>query len=194
MLVVFLITAVSCQVKHSENQNNDESMTKDSLVVKMDTALIFQAALDGNYIVIEKALKDGFKANTMDENKRTLLMLASYNGHEDIVKKLLDSGADVNLTDNMDRTTLMFASSGPFVGAVSMLLKAGADVNKTEKEQNWTAAMMAATEGQLEVLKVLVSFGADLKKIDSDGDTALKFAEAKGYTEMVDFIKSQLAK
>ena len=43
----------------------------------------------------------------------------------------------------------MYASSGPFTSTVSLLLNAGAKPNMTEKEQNWTAAMMAAAEGQL---------------------------------------------
>jgi len=118
-------------------------------------------------------------------------MLAAYNGNIEIVKLLIDKGADVNTTDEIGRTALMFASSGPFVNTVLTLLQAGAKPNLTDKEEDWTAAMMAAAEGQLEVLKTLVAFGADLKMVDIDGESSLDFASSKGHSAVVEYIKSQ---
>ena len=52
--------------------------------------------------------------------------------------------------------------------------------------------MMAASEGQLEVLKVLVSNGADLKMVDVDGESSLDFAKSKGHKAVADYIKTKL--
>lgn len=119
-------------------------------------------------------------------------MLASYNGHTKLVELLIDKGADVNMVDELTRNALMYASSGPFPNTVKVLLKAGADPNLTDDEQNWTPAMMAAAEGQLEVLKVLVENGADLEMVDVDGESPLYFATRSGHTKVIDYIESQL--
>ena len=52
--------------------------------------------------------------------------------------------------------------------------------------------MMAAAEGQLEVLKTLVAFGADLSMVDVDGESSLDFADSKGYSAVAEYIRSQL--
>ncbi len=117
-------------------------------------------------------------------------MLAAYNGNNEIVKLLINRGGDVNLTDEIERTALMYASTGPFVNTVTTLLEAGAEPNLIEKEENWTAAMMASAEGQLEVLKTLIAYGADLNMVDIDGESSLDFASANGHTAVVEYIKS----
>lgn len=85
----------------------------------------------------------------------------------------------------------MFAATGPFVPTVEALLKAGSEPNRTEDQENWTAVMMAASEGQLEVLKVLMANGDDLKMVDIDGESVLYFAKANGHSEVVGYMESQ---
>ncbi len=157
-----------------------------------DIATFFQAALNGDKQIVEAAITNGFNPNSVDETGKTALMLAAYNGHLDIVNYLIKKRVDVNTADSIKRTALMYAASGPFSTTVSALLEAGAKPNLTEKEQNWTAAMMAAAEGQLEVLKELVANGAYLKMGDVDGETAFQFAEANGHTEVANYIKEQI--
>ncbi|WP_163718493.1 ankyrin repeat domain-containing protein [Mangrovibacterium lignilyticum] len=193
-LVVIIIASCNTKSKSKLEQPGvvSESMQKEN--IQFDKAKIFQAALDGNIQVVQDALENGFDPNTVDENTRTALMLAAYNGHTAIVQLLIDREADVNFADEIQRTALMYASSGPFVNTVLALLHAGAKPNLTEKEQNWTAAMMAAAEGQLEVLKTLVAFGADLSLVDVDGESSLDFADSKGYSDVSEYIKNQIGR
>jgi ankyrin repeat protein len=183
----------SCNTKSTKTSdaNNTNTTAADS-VPTFDNDLIMQSALDGEIEIIENALNKGFNANSTDINKRTPLMLAAYNGHNKIVELLLAKGADVNLTDTIHRTALMFASTGSFAPTVTTLLEAGAKPNMVDNEEKWTAAMMASAEGQLEVLKVLVAHGADLKMVDIDGESSLDFAKSKGHTAVYDYIKTQL--
>ncbi len=188
-LFIASILIVSCQTTGNKHQEKEVVASK-SIQALPELSVIFQAALDGQTQTIVDAIDAGFDLNTLDENSRTVIMMAAYNGHEDIVKLLIEKGATVDAVDNVGRTALMFASTGPFVSTVSLLLEAGANPNLTEKEENWTAVMMAAAEGQLEVLKVLVANGADLSMVDVDKESCLDFAESKNHTAVVDYLKS----
>ena len=198
MAVFFMVGIVltSCSTKGKKTVDRQNSIVEHGSMVKdsmqFDQTVIFQSALEGNIQVVQTALDCGFAPNTVDENKRTALMLAAYNGNTQIVKLLVEMGAEVNFTDENQRTALMYASSGPFVETVLVLLQAGANPNMIEKQENWTAAMMAAAEGQLEVLETLVSYGADLNMVDIDGESSLDFATAKGHSAVAGYIKSQL--
>jgi ankyrin repeat protein len=193
-MVIFSILILSCgtktQNKAKETEFNNEKVLSENEESSFDQTLIFQASLEGNTQIVQNALNEGFDPNTVDENGRTALMLAAYNGNANIVQLLIEKEANVNHTDEMDRTALMYASTGPFVNTVTALLKAGANPNMIDNEENWTAAMMAAAEGQIEVLKTLVSNGADLKMVDIDGESSLDFARANGHSAVVEFIKS----
>lgn len=188
--LLILSCGTKIQKKAKETEVKTETDFRESEETSIDKAIIFQASLEGNTQIIQNALNEGFDPNTVDENGRTALMLAAYNGNANIVQLLLDQGAKVNITDEMDRTALMYASTGPFVNTVIALLRAGAKPNMVDNEENWTAAMMAAAEGQLDVIKTLVSYGADLKMVDIDGESSLDFATANGHSAVVEYIKS----
>jgi ankyrin repeat protein len=49
--------------------------------------------------------------------------------------------------------------------------------------------MHAAAEGNLEVLKVLLSYGADPSLKDIDGDDAATFAQQSGHTQVVEYLQ-----
>ena len=188
----FCTTSCNTKPEKAKDANVNKTEKTTTPVKTFDSDQLMQSALNGDLETVKDALDNGFKVNTIDSNKRNLLMLAAYNGHNDIVKLLIDNGADVNATDTMNRTALMFASTGAFAPTVTTLLQAGAKPNLVDNEQKWTAAMMAAAEGQLQVLIVLAEHGADLSMVDSDGDTCLKFATSKGFTDMAAYIKTQL--
>lgn len=148
-------------------------------VAKITAEQFGTAALEGNYKVIETAIEAGIDVNTPDPNKRTALMLASFNGHQEIVNKLLEAGAQVKDRDPTGRTALMYASSGPFPDTVALLIKAGSEVNAVDTKENWTALMVAASEGRVKNIEILLASGADPSLKDIDGDTALSFARTQ---------------
>ncbi|MGQ1909781.1 ankyrin repeat domain-containing protein [Marinifilum sp. RC60d5] len=194
-VAVMGLLACGCNSKSSKSDGNTNNVVKQSSDVSQfsfDNDLIMQSALDGKMETVKEALENGFDVNFTDSNKRTPLMLAAYNGHFDIVKLLIENGADLNNIDNVNRTALMYASTGSFERTVGLLLQSGAKPNMVDSEENWTAAMMAASEGQLEVLKVLVSYGADLKMVDVDNESSLDFAIANGHPEVAEYIKTQI--
>jgi ankyrin repeat protein len=69
--------------------------------------------------------------------------------------------------------------------AVRVLVEAGADVNLANKA-GWTSLHLAASEGQVEAMRVLVELGAaDVNLADTDGDTALDAAASAGHVEVM---------
>ena len=53
----------------------------------------------------------------------------------------------------------------------------------------WTALMVAARYGHLEVVKVLLAKGADVNAKDNAGNTALMVAAKYGHPEVVKILK-----
>jgi uncharacterized protein len=84
----------------------------------------------------------------------------------------------------------MFASSGPFEETVKLLLAHQADPNIADTEKHFTALMYAAAEGQLDVVKLLLTYKADSGLKDAGGNDAITYALKNGHKEVADFIRS----
>jgi ankyrin repeat protein len=148
------------------------------------------AAFAGNLEEVRRLLEQGVAVDARDAEGRTPLMWASFNGHTAVDALLLEKGAAIDAREVNGRTALMYASSGPFVGTVGLLLEKGAEVNLQGTAEGFTALMTAAAEGQLEVVRVLLAYGADPDIEDVDGDTAESFATQKGHLEVVVLLRN----
>ena len=103
-------------------------------------------------------------------------------------------GADVNAPGCRYRTCyppLVEAVYGDRIEAVEFLLERGANVNV---EMNGTTPLMAASAtGNGDIVRLLISNGADVNvdrdEGDAPGDTALKIAKLKGHHEVVELLK-----
>jgi ankyrin repeat protein len=157
-------------------------------------AAFIQMAFNGNLAAVKEFVTKGTPVDSTNEDNSTALMWAAFNGHTPVASYLLEHGATVDAKDSNGRTALLYASSGPYAETVGLLLRKGADVNVQGKSEGFTALMMAASEGQLEVARVLLFYGASVDTIDRDGDTAKKFARENGHTAMVELLESQPVK
>lgn len=88
---------------------------------------------------------------------------------------------------------LGIAATGNYDKAVKALVEAGADVNYKSRG-GWTAAMGAADNGHLEVLKYLAAKKADLAARTRQGRTLLMRAAYHGKTEVVQYLLGKGAK
>lgn len=193
--IAMMCLFISCQSPTKQTKSVEKDQPKpieqQTTAPNINMATYFDAALNGNIEPVQNAIVKGVDMEARNENGYTALMLASYNGHHHIIKLLLENGAEIDAVDGLNRTALMFASTGPFAPAVDLLIKAGANVNAIDSHENWTPVMFAAGEGQLEVIKLLVANGADLSKVDIDGESALDFAKANGHAETANYLQSQ---
>ncbi|MEA3462159.1 MAG: ankyrin repeat domain-containing protein [Bacteroidota bacterium] len=147
------------------------------------------AAHDGDLATVKALLNQGISRNAVDQEGHTALMFAAFNGHSEIVLSLLDAGAEIDLRDYMGRTALLYGATGPFPETVKILLDRGANPNVVDSDEHFSPLMHAAAEGNLEVVKVLIAYGADRSLKDVDGDDAASFALQSGHVQVVEYLK-----
>jgi uncharacterized protein len=168
------------------------------------------AAVNGSAAMLDRLLKAGADPNApLSAANDTALMMTARTGKADAIRVLLESGANVNAKETWGGTTaLMWTVSEGHVDGAKALLAAGADVNarshyvaaangrgfegrtpvanrtdpKTEEfASGWlTPLMLAAREGDVELVGVLLKAGADVNAVSGDGKTALALAIFNG--------------
>ena len=152
--------------------------------------VLMEAAFNGDLEEVQRLVSAGAVVDAADPDQRTSLMWAAFNGHTAVVDFLLEQGAKLNAKDSNGRNALMYASSGPFAETVDLLLTKGAEVNVQGTLEGFTALMTAAAEGQVDVVRLLLAYGADPSLTDQDGDTAASFARQNDHSEVVSLLES----
>ncbi|XP_066940005.1 BRCA1-associated RING domain protein 1-like isoform X2 [Macrobrachium rosenbergii] len=123
----------------------------------------------------------GMSPSTPSINKRnskgeTMLHIACIKGDVDKVKALLEDGANPNSKDNAGWTPLHEACSHGFYSIAEMLLQHGAIVDVPGGENDENPLHDAVTQGHLELIKLLRSWGASDTARDRQGHTPRSLA------------------
>lgn len=144
-----------------------------------------KAVEDENTKKIDKIVSENPEIINYQESKygNTLLMLTIMNQQLKPFKALLKRGADVNIHNTFDGTSsLIKACSSKFynITFVKMLIEYGADVNDVEigerRKENgtrFTPLIAASRTGRLDLVRFLVSKGADVNYQNEFGQSAL---------------------
>ena len=93
----------------------------------------------------------------------------------EIVKRLIKAGADVNIAKrdgNTALTLIHFYDRGEYTDAQVALLESGANVNAADTSGG-TALMNAASNGNVEVVKMLLERGTDMNMVNFMHKSAL---------------------
>ena len=164
--------------------------------------LLLAAGVDVN-----EAAPDGIAGDTnaralfREDTSASALLVAIDSGHARTALFLLERGADPNLS-GAGRTALHAATQQEMPAVVGALLAAGADPNaRLEKRMPYlsryitlgngmtpalvgaTPFWLAASYGDLEIMRLLVDAGADPFLASNDGTTALMVAAGLDYVE-----------
>jgi ankyrin repeat protein len=109
------------------------------------------------------------------------LFVAARSGRVEVTKLLLEYGADPNTVNSAGNTPLWFAAQSPArpasdrIAVMKLLLDAGADLH-ARCEDGTTALHFAAWRGPAEVVRFLLSKGADRSLTNDHGATPLQHA------------------
>ncbi|KAH0541353.1 hypothetical protein FGG08_004191 [Glutinoglossum americanum] len=108
-----------------------------------------------------------------DQIGRTHLARACATGDlKSVQLQLKERPEDKNLSDNAGNTPLQIASLEGYVDAVEALLQAGCDVDCRNNEKD-TPLIDAIENSRLEVVKLLLKYGANPRLVNAKGDEPL---------------------
>ncbi len=123
----------------------------------------------GNFDTLKLLIEKGADVNAHNDFDATALLWAARDPEK--ARLLVERGADVNARSKQGRTPLMLASllqgGAP---TVAMLLAKGAAVNVQDGRGD-TALGLAATIGEVEIMRLLLAGGADPSVRNSRGET-----------------------
>lgn len=128
------------------------------------TTSLHWAAYNDNLPLVRLLLAAGASIDPRTRLRaQTPLHMAAENGDEALIEALLKAGAAVNAVNDSGTTPLMIAATSGSTAAVSVLLEHGADINAREKAYGQTALFFAADRNRADVIRLLLSKGADPK-------------------------------
>lgn len=150
------------------------------IAVREDAGKVFDLLLNTKDINLDARARNG----------DTALMMAAYKGRYDVAKTLLDKGAEPNQTG---WAALHYAAAVGNNQIVQLLLDHSAYIDAESPNQT-TPIMMAARGGHILTVKLLLDEGADLTLKNGAGMTALDFARAGGFKDIVEGLTYRLKK
>ncbi|KAM3598132.1 uncharacterized protein V6R79_013938 [Siganus canaliculatus] len=152
-----------------------------------DTAVV--KAYMNNFASISPQLLE-FVINMADGNGNTALHYTVSHSNFPVVKLLLDTGlCNADKQNKAGYTAIMLTALAAFhsdsdLQTVLQLLRTG-DVNAKASQAGQTALMLAVSHGRGDMVRALLSCGAQVNIRDDDGSTALMCACEHGHVDIV---------
>lgn len=181
--------------------------SQDDLTIALQAALLNQREKE----ILELLIRFGAR---IDEGYESAIFYALENYEN--TNFLIQNGANVNQANAFGKTPLFYAIEFNRLDIIKLLLDNGANVNQKYINNNEKLAlsanigsntpyfitfcalehtsknvlMHAAAYGNVEILKLLISKGANFNTVDDLGFNALDFALSAGKKENADYLKS----
>jgi ankyrin repeat protein len=159
---------------------------------------LFAAAECGHTAVVQALIDARADVNQLQGEGRvkgeSALFAAAECGHTAIVQALIDARADVNQLQGEGRvrgeSALHVATQKRHMATVEKILAVdNVDVNY-QNVDGYTALMLAAENGCLEIVQMILNKGVNVHNANTDGLTALMLAERSGFNAIAEAIRS----
>ena len=142
----------------------------------------FSAIKNDDSTTIQRLLARGFDANTLDSEGAHGLILAIRETSPKAANVLIDaSKINLNTFNALGESPLMLAALKGQLALSEKMVKKGADVNKP----GWTPLHYAASNGHVEVIKLLLEHHAYIDAESPNGSTPLMMASMYGNAQSV---------
>ena len=163
------------QWRHGEPKTESIAEIIFEYLPKPGKTKLMDAAHGGDKAALQAALAAGDKLTDVDASGWTPLMYAASSYGDSVVSAMVKAAVDVNARSKRGETALM--ASAAMGMADEDLLSAGADVNAVN-DVGMTALMLLVQHGSPDEIRTLLKAGADARKKDSEGRTALDYLNA----------------
>lgn len=140
--------------------------------------------------IVQALLLQGANANEALPSGSTPLDVAAFEGAGKVVRVLLDHHADPNISGKSGATPLEDASLQGFHSIAGMLLDHRASVNRINPASGTTALYAAASFGKGDVVKLLLSRGANPNLCGNNRKSPYQAALENGFSEVAADIRN----
>ena len=150
-----------------------------------NTPLMLAMKKEKNELVLALLEKYSCDPNTKDNEGNSPLHVACMKGNLTLVKALMSHGADQNALDGCSNTPLMLAIKKNNFNEImlALLTQNGCDPKIIDNTGN-SPLHVACMKGNLDVVKALISHGADQNSLDSNNDTPITLAVKNGWDKL----------
>ncbi|MBI3415627.1 MAG: ankyrin repeat domain-containing protein [Verrucomicrobia bacterium] len=160
---------------------------------------LFYAVAFGRKDLVELLVAAGADVNARNDRDRTPIFLALEATRRPVLNWLLENKAEVNVVDDNGWTPLHQAIRNESTELAEVLLKAGADPNLKLKDASKFAPLMLVAldteavkmRGDLTLLELLRSHGADVNAQYANGMTAIWLAYVNRYEAAAEWLLKQ---
>jgi ankyrin repeat protein len=168
----------------------EKGITVDSAIEGV-TALLNALGHDSNEAAVF-LLDHGASVERVKETDRSPLIQAAKNGNVQLVNELLNRGANIETHEKSvedGKNALMFAAKFNRTEVVRTLLETGARPNARDTLFHRTPSMYAAVTGNLDMLRLLMDYGADQTMRSFDG---LRVSDYAKTNEISDYLEQRM--
>jgi ankyrin len=162
-----------------------------SLTADDGNSAIHLAVIHGEENITRWLIHNGVCVNIANSKGITPLLYAAWYGHAILVQTLVQNGADVNYQTSClnNATPLHLAAWKKNGDVIKTLMQSGADPTLFCR-YNLTAGHWAAAYGNLQSMKIMVAYGADLsiQMNDESGYQAIHLAASSGHMTLVEWL------
>jgi len=157
------------------------------------TALI-AAAYRNQLAIAEVLIKAGADVNIQDHTKQSAYLISTSEGYLDLLRLTLQAHANVHSTDSFNGTGLIRAADRGHVEIIQELLRTDIRIDHVNR-LGWTALLEAIILGNggprhAQVVRLLVTAGANVNLADANGVTPLAHARQRGYQSIIAILEA----
>lgn len=155
---------------------------------------LFTAAQAGAFGICKALLEKGADIDPMTGHGFTPLMAAIKQHHDEVAKYLIEKGANVDFPPPGKLPVDKWACLNPLLAAITndneamvrLLLEKAVRLDVVDKSRGSTPVKLAAMNGNIEIVNMLLSRGCPADVPDQDGWTALHNAAGDGRADIVE--------
>ena len=172
----FIVFILCCNHVNAENS-------------KLNLNDFIKAAINTNFLEMEKLLNKGADINYVDKvTKLSALSYASYSNNIKVVDFLVKNGANIEGDSKYPNNPIYFATLNNNVDIVELLINNGVDPNYAWEDRGGTLLTQAVQMGKLEVVKVLLRYGANVNYCGNGKHSPLFRSIIYGRNDMMEYL------